>query len=273
MTPILRIFGKYLLVSLLLWPIQSSAWGEKGHRLIADLALIKLNPTARGKLNELLSRAESSELAELAFWADDYRHRPEGRPTASWHYVNLPRTPSCQYRPARDCPDGQCLPAALLSQWQLLADHRTPQPQRLRALKFVIHLVADLHQPLHVGYADDRGGNLYQVQVDKRGSNLHQIWDSTLLKYPKLSYQDYLTRLSNSAEISAPIVQPEQVQKHIQIWLEQSCHIIQANRIYPASRNINNAYLKQHSKIVEQQLNKAGLRLAQLINSALSATN
>jgi hypothetical protein len=115
-------------------------------------------------------------MASLSTWADE----PKNRATASWHYVNFPKG-TCVYEAERDCPEGQCAVEAIDRQRAVLGSS-APDEKRLEALKYVVHLVGDLHQPLHAGYAEDKGGNQYQLQAFMQGSNLHALWDSGLIR-------------------------------------------------------------------------------------------
>lgn len=128
------------------------AWGGAAHRLIAELALERMTPAAKAELAKLLELEPGASPVSISTWADEVR----APSTAAWHYVNLPRDSGCHYESARDCPDGRCVVGAIERQAALLASS-APAGERLKALKYLVHLVGDIHQPLHVGYADDRG--------------------------------------------------------------------------------------------------------------------
>ncbi len=115
-------------------------------------------------------------LASISTWADEHRNPA----SAPWHYVNFPKD-SCTYDPERDCPDGKCVVDAIAKQLEILSSGAA-NDKRLLAFKYAVHLVADVHQPLHAGYLEDRGGNTYQLQAFMRGSNLHALWDTGLIK-------------------------------------------------------------------------------------------
>lgn len=115
-------------------------------------------------------------MASVSTWADEVRSRE----TAAWHYVNPPDG-SCSYEPARDCPGGNCVVEAINGQVAILKS-RASDAERLVALKWVVHLVGDVHQPLHAGFKGDKGGNRYQVQAFGRGMNLHSLWDGGLIR-------------------------------------------------------------------------------------------
>jgi hypothetical protein len=160
------MFRRSLLIILWLLTSTAHAWGTQGHQVIANLAYAQLTSKAKAEVDRLLALEPGATLASISTWADETRNKT----SASWHYVNFPRD-TCTYDPARDCPDGQCVVCAIDEQLAILASNTTDE-KRLVALKYVVHLVADIHQPLHAGYADDRGGNKYQTQAFGRGTSL-----------------------------------------------------------------------------------------------------
>ncbi len=145
-------------------PLPALAWGTQGHQVVANLAQAQLSAKARGGVERLLALEPGQTLASISTWADEHRNPT----TAAWHYINLPKD-TCRYDAERDCPDGQCVVAAIDKQLKVLASEG-PDDKKLLALKYLVHLVADVHQPLHAGYRDDRGGNTYQLQAFGRAS-------------------------------------------------------------------------------------------------------
>jgi len=152
------------------------AWGSEGHQVIALIAQSQLTPKARGEVDRLLKLEPGATLDSVSTWADEHRNPS----TAPWHYVNFPRE-TCVYEQARDCPDGKCVVGAIERQSKILA-FATTDEERLAALKFLVHFVGDVHQPLHAGYLDDKGGNTYQLQAFMRGTNLHALWDTVIIR-------------------------------------------------------------------------------------------
>lgn len=152
------------------------AWGIDGHQIVAMLSEFQLSPDVRKEVDGLLALEPGATLASISTWADEHRNPF----TAAWHYVNFPRGDS-NYQPKRDCPNGKCVIAAIDLQLEIL---RTPgdDEKRLTALMHVVHFIGDIHQPLHAGFGDDRGGHSYQLQAFMRGSNLHAVWDTGLIK-------------------------------------------------------------------------------------------
>lgn len=165
-----------LVIATALLVTNAHAWGREGHQVVANLASTQLTAKARTEIDRLLVQEPGETLQSISTWADE--HRNPG--TGPWHYVNFPRE-TCTFDAARDCPDGNCVVGAIAKQLEILASS-APDDSRLKALKYVVHFVADVHQPLHAGYFDDRGGNKYQLQAFGHGSNLHAMWDSGLIK-------------------------------------------------------------------------------------------
>ena len=163
-------------------PTPAAAFGPAGHRIAGLLAEPALCPAARREV-EALGRGES--LAELGLWADGIREQPEWRQSAPWHYLNVADAPgpaaAAAIRAFRHPPEGDVL-AAIERFRAELADRGRPEAQRAAALKFLVHFVVDLHQPLHVGRAEDRGGNTIDVVYGETVVSLHGFWDADVLE-------------------------------------------------------------------------------------------
>ena len=149
--------------------------------------------------------------------------------------------------------------AAIERQAELLGS-TAPDDVRLRALKYLVHFVGDVHQPLHAGYRDDKGGNTYQLQVFMRGSNLHAVWDSGLIK-----------NLNEDADVLAKRLHLKTLSGR---WMaaqaaEESCRIVGTSGFYPG-RLVDARYITEFTPIMEQRLALAGSRLAQLLNGLLN---
>jgi hypothetical protein len=127
-------------------PVPALSWGAEGHQVIAKLAESQLTPKALSAVNRLLAMEPDATLASISTWADEHRNPA----TAPWHYVNFPRG-DCTYAADRDCPEGKCVVGDINRQAEVLASN-APDEKKLLALKYVIHFVGDVHQPLHAGY-------------------------------------------------------------------------------------------------------------------------
>lgn len=251
--------GALACAALGLLPLAGLAWGPQGHQVVANLAQAQLTPAARAEAARLLALEPGATLESIATWADEHRS-PD---TGAWHYVNFPRG-TCVFDAPRDCPEERCVVQAIAGQLQVL-DSDAPDAARLLALKYVVHLVADVHQPLHAGHGDDRGGNTYQVQALQRGTNLHALWDAGFLHHWSQPTATLARRLlPQSLAPAAHGANPAQA-------AQESCQIVGSPGFYPASRQVGLDYLEQFTPTVEQRLALAGARLADALNRALRA--
>ncbi|WP_312709796.1 S1/P1 nuclease [Stenotrophomonas sp.] len=254
--------------ALLTLSAPAHAWGAQGHRLVAEVADTRLNPTARAEVDRLLALEPGATLASIAPWADQLRAKDPGlgRRSAGWHYVNIAEE-GCQYAPATHCKNGNCIVEALKAQSAILGDHSLTDGERLQALKFVVHMVGDVHQPMHAGYGHDKGGNDFQLQFGNRGTNLHSLWDSGMLNIRKLDDAGYLPVLR---ALPAPkLARQSNPQRDPQRWAEASCRISTQPGVYPASHKIGDEYTARYRPVAEAQLRLAGENLAQLLNRVL----
>jgi hypothetical protein len=231
-------------------PLEALSWGAEGHQVIAKLAEGQLTPKTLEAVRHLLEQEPGSTISSISTWADENRNPT----TAAWHYVNFQRG-NCTYDAARDCPDGKCVVAAIERQAKVLASS-APDDSRLLALKYIVHFVGDVHQPLHAGYGDDRGGNSYQLQAFMRGSNLHAVWDSGLIKNLNEDADALAARLAMTEVIGTSFDAVKVA--------EESCQIVHAPGFYP-DRLVAVPYIVKYTPVMEQQLNLAGTRLASLL--------
>ena len=231
------------------------AWGKDGHQVVATLAETQLSAKARAEVDRLLSLEPGQTMQSISTWADEHRN-PE---TGPWHYVNFPRT-TCTYDAMRDCPGGNCVVGAIAKQLEILSSS-APDDVRLKALKYVVHFEADVHQPLHTGYADDKGGNGYQLQAFMRGSNLHSFWDSGLIKNLNEDVDTLTKRLTAKRDA------PNSADLNVVHAAEESCKIVGAPGFYP-ERLVGMDYVERYTPVMEQRLTVAGTRLAGLLNRA-----
>ena len=246
-----------IVVAMLIASQAVPAFGGVGHRLIAELAEARLTPAARAEATRLLAQEPGATLMSVSTWADE--NRTLG--TAAWHYVNFPRGEPCQYQPARLCIEGNCVVGALQTQLTLLASAAS-DAERLLALKYVMHLVADVHQPLHAGFFDDRGGNSYQLQAYERGTNLHALWDTGMVvNWPggDEAFRQAVKAAPAPAEPGNPVR-----------WAEESCRIVAADGFYPEQRMLDASYPQRWSATLVQRMQAASQRLANVLNTTLS---
>jgi len=254
-------------IALSALPGSVAAWGFDGHRVVGFLAESELSPAARAEARRLLAGEPEPSLAGVSAWADTLRDDPAWRHTGRWHWVNLPRENPCTYVPARDCPKGDCVVAAIAAQRAILADRSRGDAQRRDALKFLVHFVGDVHQPFHAGFGFDRGGNETQLRFDRQGWNLHSLWDSAMVKHAGLEPAAYAQQLRGGpalpTDATLALAHPEER------WALESCQAIHDHALYPERRTVGRGYLEQHRPLAETRLRQAGNRLAAVLEAAL----
>ena len=172
----------WLFISALVGTISFKAspaypWGSKGHEIVAAIAETHLTDTARKRIKELLP--QGTTLAEASTWPDKAgRQIPDMDP---YHFINFPKDANT-YDQQRDCKLRNCIIEAIAWYMQVLKSPDAPRNEKRIALRFVAHLVGDIHQPLHAGFAEDRGGNSVDVRFNGRKENLHSLWDTALVE-------------------------------------------------------------------------------------------
>ncbi len=254
---------------------KSWAWGREGHRLTALVAEAYLTPTAKEQVKLLLG---SETLADVAPWADDYRvNHPE---TAPWHYVDTPKAED-KFDRNRDCPVSStdpkspwrdCVTDRILYFEGRLGDDTLSKAERAMALKFLVHLIGDVHQPLHT-IGDDRGGN--GISVTFLGSstcgsykcNLHGVWDESLIDHRGLSEPKYTAALLQEIKDNH---WERMSGGEPTTWANVSHHY--ATQAYaPNGALITHEYVEEETKVVDAELALGGLRLAHVLNRILVA--
>lgn len=254
-------------VALLVWLVPSPvlAWGVEGHEIAAGIALRDLTPAAREQVSRLLGG--SMMMVHDANWADEIRDdHPE---TGPWHYVDIPLA-AASYDAQRDCGDGGCVVAQIDRAARILADHREPDGSRAQALRFLIHFVADVHQPLHAETNDDKGGNQVHVRIGRMRANLHKVWDADVadpLGPDADAAADDIARGITADQRKAWQAGPPSR------WANES-HAIAREHIYPplaGARDVRlpRDYAFREAPLARILLAKAGVRLAWLLNRAL----
>ena len=254
-----------LLVFVLISTPTAWPWGPTAHRVCVRFAEERLTPRARASVRELLE--PGSRLDDAATWADQQR---EFRGSESWHYVNVPIT-AARYDP-RFCQPGGCIVSKIEEFRRVLRDPNAGLQKKRPSLKFLMHFVVDLHQPLHVGDNGDRGGNLLQVLFFNRGTNLHSVWDSKIMERHTDNKQVWLWDLTFLAN---PGMVAEWSKGTPADWASESlAAAAKAYRlpgkqkiIWPGTK-LGNEYYSFALPLVQRQLAKAGVRLAHVLNEA-----
>jgi hypothetical protein len=286
----LRIFGALLVCWM---PAGSAlAWGEEGHRMVGAIADQHLAAEAGRQVLELLKYdrladgqpSQRRTLGEIAYWADEIKDMPWGKRRGSWHYDDIPLcgdADASQY-----CRNGACASAQLSRHLEMLANKKEPLRRRNEALKWVVHLVGDIHQPLHAATRHDRGGNTVQVvffgerdNAPYGTNNLHAIWDVHMVRRLIIDRggEDRVVSRGASAVEKAAWEQGSAAD-----WVNES-HTLAGTVVYPALPvafscpgriegvlTLDQAYYAKTAPVVESQIGKAGIRLARILNEVLS---
>ncbi len=263
-----------LAVAAALLPSPALAWGKTGHRVIAAIADTQLSGLARANIEQILGTGES--LDEAANWPDEMRAAPGEfwqKTSVPWHYVTIN---GILYDHAP--PEGDALEA--LSRFsKMLRDPTASRADKQLALRFIVHLVGDLHQPLHNGKCCDRGGNEVKLTWFGKPTNLHAVWDSQLIDDEQLSFTELAAKLerhiSNDQVIAWWDINPRD-------WISESAEIRETvyprlpkpvaqpkgkRRNEPALPDLSYAYVYKFKPVAEQRLSQAGVRLAAYLNA------
>lgn len=253
-----------LLVSLcgLLLCSQAYGWGANGHRVAAQIADGYLSPEARLAVEDLLG---AETLAEASTWPDFMRADPDEfwqRTASPWHYVTVP--PGKTYAEVGAPEEGDAV-TALKRFADTLHDSEASTDDKVLALRFIVHIVADLHQPLHVGNGEDRGGNDFRITFFGEPSNLHRLWDSQLIDEKDLSYTEMTAWLK--AKISPADFRAWNTPDPM-VWIAESAEI--RERIYPEDRDLRWGYGYEWTDTLYARLQQAGVRTAAYLNQLFS---
>ena len=246
-------------------PAAARAWGRVGHRLAGRIADDRLTPAATKAVHDLLDPGES--LSTVSSWADEVRR--DRKESSTWHYVNVPIAESKYDRKYED-PKGGVV-SKIADFQKIVADPSLPREERRDALKFLVHFVQDMHQPVHVGHRADRGGNDLQVQFFDKGSNLHSVWDSGLLEHANIPDADYLRALEGRI---SPELAARWSQGTIEDWANESLRAAQGAYLVPGTSTelrkgakLGQAYYDANLATAELRIEQAGVRLATLLNA------
>ena len=257
-------------------PSPAFAWGKTGHRVVAAIADTQLSGLARAHVEEILGPGES--LDEAANWPDEMRSAPSAfwqKTATPWHYVTLN---GIIYDHAP--PEGDAL-QALNHFSKTLQDPSASLADKQLALRFIVHIVGDLHQPLHVGKCCDRGGNDVKVSWFGKPTNLHAVWDSQLVDEEQLSFTELAAKLERH-------ISPQDVMKWWDInprdWISESAEI--RDTLYPTARDLPKPpkgkkvkkgepvlpdlsyfYVYKFTPVMERRLSQGGVRLAAYLHA------
>ena len=259
--------SRIALLLLTLGPAVSAlAWGPQGHRVAGTLTQAYLDDQTRRAVAAIVGE---QGLASASTWADEMR----GNPSPFWqtqagpyHYVTVP--PGRRYAEVGAPAKGDAITALAVFE-KVLMDPDAPREQRQLALRFSLHIVQDLHQPLHVGNGIDRGGNDFKVTIAGKGSNLHRVWDSTIIGSAGLSDAAWARRLGRGQVTKVSVKAGASCSSDPERWIAESAAL--RERIYPASHRLDAGYFRKHLPDVERQLQRAAEASACWLSAVLTS--
>ena len=253
-----------LLVLGIIYQEPARGWGHEGHLQIGKLALQAADSNTAARVWQLLGSNDMEALAKACNWPDRIQKTPRWKWAETQHFVNIPRAAS-QYERERDCPDGLCVTEAIKKYAGHLADSRRDRKSRWRAFAWLCHLTGDLHQPLHAGYRDDRGGNKVEIIYRGEAANLHEFWDRVLIQERLPQSSDWQKRSAENTQQRAGMHwNPSEVDG----WTSES-HALVKQASYPPDPVIGADFADQSWLLIQLQWLKAGKRLAQILNATL----
>lgn len=232
-------------------------WGKTGHRLVAKLAQQYLTTKAQKEIDILL---DGASLVSISTYGDEIKSNPKYKALRPWHYINLPLDES--YANAKKNPKGDVV-MAIKKCIAKVKDQNEHKNERAFYLKLLVHFIGDLHQPMHVGRKEDRGGNSIRLQWFGKTSNLHRLWDSHLID----SHGMNATQLLGDLEELSPKLIKEIQNQSLEQWVNESqalAKIIYENT--PSNSKLGEEYQSRYLPLLKIQLQRGGLRLAAQLN-------
>ena len=248
---------------LLTSSLHASAWWERAHTMVCDKAYELLSPSALEIVDLLIE--EHGSFGRSCLWAD-WIKAEDRTDTRNWHYINLPDSEQNIY--TATCPKNGCLISSFHEQIEILKADTTSVIQKQEALWFIGHFVGDIHQPMHVGYPEDRGGNDHLLEFDDgRKTNMHSLWDGQIIEHMEsLHGQDYL-----SQNVSKKI--NEFLHSHhsheIESWAQESRNLAMKKSVGYKNNQltiITNEYMETHFDIIHERIALGAIRLAKTLN-------
>ena len=242
----------------MLIPTLASAWGQKGHDVVAYIAEKHLSKRTLKRVTEVL---DGNSLVYVANWMDNASHTDEYAYTKTWHYVNVDPDEG-SYNNSTKASSGDVVTAINDIVDRIKSGTLTAEQERAE-LMMLVHLVGDMHCPMHAGMKSDRGGNGTKVKYFGKQRNLHSVWDSEIVESAhRWSYSEWQQQVDRASRKEQKAV----AQGHPNDWIEET--VLLARDIYATSstgENLSYDYVAHYAPVVEQQLLKGGIRLAKIL--------
>lgn len=232
-------------------PLQSFAWGKKGHSLVAEVAFNYLDANTK---KIVLQYLDGMTIEQAATWMDDIKDDHSYDYLKPLHYTNVEKGQNVVSN------NGKNIIGALQTTIKDLKNYKSlPKDEVKIKICMLFHLIGDLHQPLHVGYGEDKGGNSFQIFFNNKGTNLHSLFDSGIIEYKGLTLQQCLKSKSFSKTEFSKIANIDVIS-----WANQSRSYL--DTIYNTNgHKVDDAYIDKNYIIIQEQILKAGIRLSSLL--------
>ncbi|MBI1768363.1 MAG: S1/P1 nuclease [Bacteroidetes bacterium] len=247
---------KHLIFCLtLLVSTKVFCWGPTGHRAVGLVASNHLSAKAKKNIIKILGQ---NSLSEVSNWMDDIRSDSAYKDMGDWHWVTIETGKTYDQSPKN--PKGDVI-ATIERIVAELKKHTLDKKTEEEYLKMLVHLVGDIHQPLHVGCCDDQGGNKVKVKWFRNDSNLHSVWDSNMIDDTKLSYTEFTSYLDEPDHATIASWQKNSVRQ----WVDESMSF--RKQVYEiGDGNLNYKYSYKNLSTAKQRILQAGIRLAGILN-------
>jgi len=245
--------------------INAHAWSQNGHRIVAKIAENHLTETTLLAIKPLL---EGNKLAEISTWPDEMRSHPTKfwqKESGRWHYVNISNASDFKpstYQVSAESGKVTDAYALILKATSILKSPTASIEDKRFYFKFLVHVVGDIHQPMHVGHSEDRGGNRIKVKFFGENTNLHSLWDGLLVKNQNLSFTEFSQFIdTNDKKIIARYLRSQPKD-----WILESFYI--AEKLYDiGDADYRYNYVYEQTPVVKTRLTQGGIRLAGLLNA------
>ncbi|MCM1065991.1 MAG: S1/P1 nuclease [Muribaculaceae bacterium] len=235
------------------------AWSQKGHDVVAHIAECHLSKVTADSVAAIL---DGKSPVYWANWLDNASHTADYAYTKTWHYKNVDADQT--YESAPKNPAGDVV-TAIREQIDILRSPKSTKAQKSLAMKILVHIVGDMHQPMHMGHLSDLGGNKRQVRFFDRGTNLHAIWDGSLMNaghsWTYTEWRDQLDRLNPEQEAA-------ETAGNVDDWARQTLELVEPIYTYfPSGAKVSYNAIARWTPTIETQLLRGGLRLARILNA------
>ena len=248
-----------IIITLLGMSTQLLAWGQTGHRTIALIATKHLDKKTKQELFEIMGH---ESLMQASTWMDEIRSDHKWDHTHPWHYVTIPDGEN--YLSAEKSDKGDAV-EAIERLKAIVIDASSSREDKRNAIRMLVHIIGDIHQPLHVGNGTDRGGNDVKIKWFYEKSNLHRIWDSGMIDSKQLSYTELAQFVDHPKETPIPNLHSTD----INVWIQEAMSL--RPQVYDLTNEeyLSYEYMYKNWDTVMIQIEKAGIRLAEVLNEIL----